>query len=82
MISEALIYTWLYNRTGSAFLCIIYHVLHNNVATFMLMLFPSIGSTIPMLGTIMSWVIAIVLMRFFWTEAPTQISEVSQTSEI
>jgi membrane protease YdiL (CAAX protease family) len=82
MISEALIYTWLYNRTGSAFLCIIYHVLHNNAATFMLMLFPSIGSTIPMLGTIMSWVIAIVLMRFFWTEAPTQISEVSQTSEI
>lgn len=69
MMSEALIYTWLYNRTGSAFLCIIYHVLHNNLATYMLMLFPAIGQMIPTLGTIISWVIAIVLMRFFWVEA-------------
>jgi uncharacterized protein len=69
MLSEALIYTWLYNRTGSAFLCILYHVLHNNAATYMLLLFPNIGQTIPTLGTIMSWIIAIVLMRFFWVEA-------------
>ena len=69
MMSEALIYTWLYNRTGSVFLCILYHVLHNNAATYMLMLFPNAGQMIPTLGTIMSWVIAIVLMRFFWVEA-------------
>lgn len=74
MMSEALIYTWLYNRTGSAFLCILYHVVHNNAATYMLMLFPNIGATIPMLGTLMSWAIAIVLMRFFWIEARPEIS--------
>lgn len=74
MMSEALIYTWLYNRTGSAFLCILYHVVHNNAATYMLMLFPNIGPTIPMLGTLMSWAIAIVLMRFFWIEARPEIS--------
>jgi uncharacterized protein len=69
MISEAFIYTWLYNHTGSAFLCILFHVLHNNAATYMLMLFPNAGQIIPTLGTIMSWIIAIVLMRFFWVEA-------------
>lgn len=74
MMSEALIYTWLYNRTGSAFLCILYHVVHNNAATYMLMLFPNIGPMIPMLGTLMSWAIAIVLMRFFWIEARPKIS--------
>lgn len=74
MMSEALIYTWLYNRTGSAFLCILYHVVHNNAATYMLMLFPNIGPMIPMLGTLMSWAIAIVLMRFFWIEARPEIS--------
>lgn len=69
MMSESLIYTWLYNRTGSAFLCILYHVLHNNAATYLLMLFPSAGAMISTIGTVMSWVVAIVLMRFFWTEA-------------
>lgn len=69
MMSEALIYTWLYNRTGSAFLCILYHVVHNNAATYMLILFPNAGKMIPTVGTIMSWIIAIILMRFFWVEA-------------
>jgi len=69
MISGALIYTWLYNRTGSTFLCILFHVLHNILWTSMLVLFPNIGQTIPILGMIMLWVIAIVLMRFFWVEA-------------
>lgn len=69
IMSQAIIYTWLYNRTGSAFLCILYHVLHNNAATYMLMLFPHAGPTIPTIGTIMSWIVAIVLLRFFWTEA-------------
>jgi hypothetical protein len=60
----------LYNRTGSAFLCILYHVVHNNAATYMLMLFPNAGQIIPTLGTIMSWVVAIVLMVFFWVKSP------------
>lgn len=84
IMSQVFIYTWLYNRTGSVFLCILYHVLHNNAATYMLMLFPNLGGTIPMLGTIIEWVIAIVLMRFFWTEArdtePGQVSVKLQPS--
>jgi membrane protease YdiL (CAAX protease family) len=69
IMSGSLIYTWLYNRTGSAFLCILFHVLHNNASTYMLMLFPKVGQMIPTLGTIMEWVLAIILMRFFWVEA-------------
>lgn len=69
IMSGALIYTWLYNRTGSAFVCILFHVIHNDIGTYMLMLFLNIGDTIPIIGTLMQWIIAIVLMRFFWTEA-------------
>ena len=69
MISGALIYTWLYNRTGSVFLCILFHTLHNNLLTYVAMLFPSTTQIIPLLGTIAQWIVAIVLMRFFWTEA-------------
>jgi type III secretory pathway component EscU len=68
-MSGALTYTWLYNRTGRAFLCILFHVLHNNASMFLLMLFPNLGGTAPVLGTVMQWIIAIVLMRFFWVEA-------------
>ena len=69
IMSGALTYTWLYNRTGSAFLCILFHVLHNNASTFMLILFPNLVGTIPMLGVVMQWVVAIALVRFFWVEA-------------
>lgn len=68
MISGALIYTWLYNRTNSVFLCMLFHTLHNNVLTYVAMLFPAIAQSIPLFGTISQWIIAIVLMRFFWTE--------------
>lgn len=68
IMSGSLIYTWLNNRTGSTFLCIIFHTLHNIGSTFMLMLFPAIGGTMPLLGTIMQWIVAIVLMRNFWIE--------------
>ncbi len=70
LMSQALIYTWLYNRTGSTFLCILLHVMHNNLATYMLMLFPNLEQMIPTLGTIMEWLIAIVLMVFFWVKSP------------
>ena len=69
MISGALIYTWLYNRTGSVFLCMLFHTLHNNVLTYVAMLFPSIAQNIPLFGTIAQWIVAIVLMRFFWMGA-------------
>lgn len=70
IMSGALIYTWLYNRTGSTFLCILFHVVHNILSTCTLMLFPNLGQVIPTLGTIAQWVIAIVLMVFFWVKAP------------
>ena len=82
MLSGALIYTWLYNRTGSVFLCMLFHTLHNNVLTYLAMLFPSDTQTILTFTTISQWIIAIVLMRFFWTEAQPETSKVSQTSEV
>jgi hypothetical protein len=38
----------------------------------MLMLFPDLGQMIGNLGMLMYWLIAIVLMRFFWVEARTE----------
>jgi CAAX protease family protein len=69
LLPEAFIYTWLYNRTRSVFLCILFHVFHNMAATYAGMLLPAVASVIPVLGGIVQWVIAIVLMRFFWVEA-------------
>jgi uncharacterized protein len=70
MVPEAFIYTWLYNRTNSVFLCILLHVFHNMAATYVGMILPSVASIIPVLGGITQWIIAIILMRFFWLEAP------------
>jgi uncharacterized protein len=70
MVPEAFIYTWLYNRTSSVFLCILLHVFHNMAATYVGMFLPSAAPVIPILGGITQWVIAIILMRFFWVEAP------------
>lgn len=69
MVSEAFIYTWLYNRTQSVFLCILLHVFHNLMVTYLGMILPSAVPVIPILGGITQWVIAIILMRFFWVEA-------------
>jgi membrane protease YdiL (CAAX protease family) len=69
MIPEAFIYTWLYNRTGSVFLCILLHVFHNMAGTYVGLILPSAAPVIPILGGIIQWVIAIILMRFFWVEA-------------
>lgn len=69
MLSGALIYTWLYNRTGSVFLCILFHTLHNNALTFTAMLFPALAAMIPLVATVSQWIIAIILERFFWVEA-------------
>jgi uncharacterized protein len=69
MVPEALIFTWLYNRTRSVFLCILLHVFHNMAVTYVATFLPSVASIIPTLGAISTWVIAIILMRFFWVEA-------------
>jgi hypothetical protein len=74
VVGEAFIYTWLYNRTRSVFLCILLHVFHNMVATYVGMVLPSAAQIIPALGGITQWIIAIVLMRFFWVEAPPENS--------
>jgi len=69
LVGQAFIYTWLYNRTRSVFLCILLHVFHNMAGTYVAMLVPSAGQFVPMLGGITQWIIAAVLMRFFWVEA-------------
>ena len=73
MVAEAFIYTWLYNRTRSVFLCVLLHVFHNMAGTYVGMILPSASQIIPVLGGITQWVIAIVLMRFFWVEAPPEV---------
>jgi membrane protease YdiL (CAAX protease family) len=74
MVGEAFIYTWLYNRTRSVFLCILFHVFHNMAGTYVEMLVPSAGSYVPILGGIMQWVIAIYLMRNCWVETTPETS--------
>jgi hypothetical protein len=59
----------LYNRTGSVFLCMLFHTLNNNIMTYAAMLFPSTVQITLLLAMIIQWIVAIVLMRFFWTEA-------------
>jgi len=78
MLSGALIYTWLYNRTGSVFLCMLFHTVNNNIMTYAVMLFPSTVQVTLLLAMIIQWIIAIVLMRFFWVEARN--SEAGQQS--
>ncbi len=73
MVAEAFIYTWLYNRTRSVFLCILLHVFHNMAGTYVGMILPSAAQVIPILGAITQWAIAIILMRFFWVEAPSEV---------
>jgi membrane protease YdiL (CAAX protease family) len=75
MVGEAFIYTWLYNRTRSVFLCILLHVFHNMAGTYVGMILPSAAQIIPILGAITQWMIAIVLMRFFWVEAHHEYSK-------
>jgi membrane protease YdiL (CAAX protease family) len=68
MVAESLVYTWLYNRTESVFLCILFHTLHNPGATYVAIVLPGSARILPLLGGITVWIIAIVLMRFFWLE--------------
>lgn len=75
MVGEAFIYTWLYNRTRSVFICILLHVFHNMAATYVGMLLPSTTQILPLLGGVTQWIIAIILMRFFWVEAPHENSK-------
>ena len=58
------IHTWLYNRTQSAFMSILLHATANVLSGYTLATHPAIG----MMGGIVRWVVAIVLMRFFWQE--------------
>jgi membrane protease YdiL (CAAX protease family) len=66
ILAAAFIHTWLYNRTQSAFMNILLHGGSNAIGGYILAVIPN-----PALGMaygIVRWVVAIVLMRFFWKE--------------
>jgi membrane protease YdiL (CAAX protease family) len=62
------IHTWLYNRTRSAFMSILLHTMANVLSGYTLATHPAIG----MMGGAVRWIVAIILMRFFWQEASTE----------
>ena len=74
MVAESLTYTWLYNRTGSVFLCILFHTIHNLGTSYVTIILPGSAQILPLLGGVTEWIIAIVLMRFFWVEPHPQES--------
>ncbi|OQB00827.1 MAG: CAAX amino terminal protease self- immunity [Chloroflexi bacterium ADurb.Bin222] len=65
ILPMAFIHTWLYNRTQSAFLSLLLHATANVLSSYTLATQPMVGT----IGGVMRWVVAIVLLRFFWTEA-------------
>jgi len=68
ILGEVFIYTWLYNRTGSVWICILFHTLHNMLATYIGIILPGAVAILPMLGGVMQWIVAIVLLQKFWVE--------------
>ena len=66
LLAVSFIHTWLYNRTQSAFMNLLLHGGSNTLSGYVTSVFPN-----PALGTvygIVRWVVAIVLVRFFWKE--------------
>ena len=67
ILAAAFIHTWLYNRAGSAFSNFLLHSGSNAIGGYILVILPN--PALGMVYGIVRWIIAIVLMRFFWTEA-------------
>jgi len=66
ILAASFIHTWLYNRTQGAFINILLHGGSNAIAGFILAVVPN-----PILGLVyglVRWVVAIVIIRFFWNE--------------
>jgi uncharacterized protein len=66
ILAMSFIQTWLYNRTGSAWMCLLLHGGANSLGGYIQAVLPN-----PVLGMaygVVRWGVAIVLMRFFWRE--------------
>lgn len=66
ILAATFIHTWLFNRTQSAFPNFLLHGGSNAIGGLILMVFPT-----PLMGLIygiVRWVVAIILLRFFWKE--------------
>jgi membrane protease YdiL (CAAX protease family) len=73
ILAASFIETWLYNRTKSAFTNLLLHGGSNAFGGYLLTVLPS-----PLMGTvyaIIRWLVAIVLMQFFWAKAPHEKSK-------
>jgi hypothetical protein len=66
ILAAAFIESWLYNRTQSAFANILHHGGANAIGGYLLAVIPN--PAMGMVYGILRWVVAIVLIRFFWKE--------------
>jgi membrane protease YdiL (CAAX protease family) len=76
ILAAAFIHSWLYNRTGSAVSNFLLHGGSNAIGGTILVILPN-----PALGMVygfVRWIVAIVLMRFFWKEA--RVPEIGQVA--
>ena len=74
ILAASFIETWLYNRTQSAFMNILHHGGANAIGGYVLAVIHN-----PMMGLVYGvtrWVVAVVLMRYFWKEPEKQANTV------
>lgn len=64
ILAAAFIHTWLYNRTQSAFSNFLLHGGSNALGGYVMLILPN--PALGMVYGIVRWMIAIILLRFFW----------------
>lgn len=81
ILAAAFIHTWLYNRTQSAFINMLFHGGSNAVGSYIQVALPN--PALGMVYGIVRWAVAIVLMRFFWKDTVSNkpVERSLQTSE-
>jgi membrane protease YdiL (CAAX protease family) len=68
ILAASFIQTWLFNRTKSAFPNLLLHGGSNAIGGYLLAILPS--PAMGMVYAIIRWIIAIILMVFFWVKTP------------
>lgn len=68
ILAASFIQTWLFNRTKSAFPNLLLHGGSNAIGGYLLAILPNLS--MGMAYAIIRWIIAVVLMVFFWVKSP------------
>lgn len=71
ILAASFIHTWLFRRTQSAFMNILLHGGSNAVGGYVLAAMPN--PSMGMIYGVVRWVVAIVLIRYFWKEPEKQV---------